>query len=1241
MATSPPTFGTQTSYATGTSPQSVAIGDVNGDGRPDLVSANRGSNTVSVLLGNGDGTFQAQTAYAAGNAPNAVAIGDVNGDGRLDIVEGGLNGGTVVLIGNGDGTFRSPISYASPGASTSIVLADLNGDGRSDVVELNQFYGVTLMLNNGDGSFGAPRTILNQYQGDAGVLSLAVGDLNGDGRPDLAAGQWSYTVSIVLGNGDGTFQAQHDYTTPYVNPYVTIGDVNGDGRPDVGGGNMLFLGNGDGTFTVATHLVDGPGGIHPAPINFPDSQVLLDLNGDGRPDAASSVYGQSYVSVQLGNGDGTFGPGGTYAVGQGNQPVVAADLNGDGRPDLVVPNSATNSLSVLINTGPTRVVSVTASQAYGLVHPGDTIAFTITMNRAVIITGGTPTLTLNDSGVAIYDAAATAALGDPAKLVFSYTVGASDLPVNGLSFVRGDQNGSQIVDAAGVGPDLSGVFAASFAGIQVATPPTTVTSVVASPTDGVEHVGDTMTFTVTMSRAVTVTGQTLTFTLNDGGVAVYDAAATAALGDPAKMVFNYTVGAADLPVYGLSFVRGDQNGTVIVDGMGRGPDFSGMFTASFAGIQVETPPTTVTSVVASPSNGVEHVGDTVVFTVTMSRAVTVTGDGLTFTLNDGGIVVYDAAATAALGDPTKMVFSYTVGATDLPVSGLSFVRGDQNGSVIVDGMGRGPDFSGIFAVLFSGIQVGPVAPAVLTAGPELQAASVNGAAVAELTGGNFAIAWLDGSTVHAQILAPDGTKVGAETVAQMPFPLLAAPGAHPSVTALANGGFAVAWAASYPGLGVPYAGVEIQLFAPNGFPAGAPFHVETESGQLGFNLGYPGLQVQLPTPSVAALADGSLVVTWVHRDTLNGDAILRSQTFDTNGTMIGNQVDAVLDKSGGSSPALARFADGSFVAVWNQLTLQINPVGTPPEEVKRPGFVAQIFDAQGNKIGAEIAVNSTIGYAFTSNPNVAVLSTGGFVVTWEEERYNGAAVTDVIMAQQFDAGGTKIGYQIRIDAMIVPIDAFVESQPKVTALADGNFAIMWQGASSTGGTVVKAQLFDAYQQSPVGSEVAINVQATQDQVHPQLVASQDGGFAIAWSDVNGEKVQVYAANQPVTTIAAGTTLDIPSASTAKLAFAPGGATLQLDNSDGFAGSITGFGGGDRIDLSDIAFSSGGTTLGYSANASNSGGHLTVSDGPHIASLTLLGQYAATSFVLTSDGHGGTLITAAQDAANQSQLAAHA
>ena len=517
MTTSPPIFEPQTTYATGTSPQSVAIGDVNGDGRLDLISANSGSNTVSVLLGNGDGTFQSQTTYAAGQVPNAVAVGDVNGDGRLDIVAGGQNGGTAVLIGNGDGTFQAPVSYASPRWATSVVLADLNGDGRSDVLELNQYYGVTVMLNNGDGSFGAPRTDLNQYQGDAGVLSLAVGDLNGDGRLDLVAGQWPYTVSIVLGNGDGTFQAQHDYTTPYdVSPIVTIGDLNRDGRPDVVGGNVLFRGNGDGTFTVAMYVVQGPFGTYPTPINFPPSDAVVDLNGDGLLDGVSSGL------VELNNGDGGFQAVG-YAVGQGGGHVAVADLNGDGRPDLVVPNSADNTLSVLINTGPTKVLSVAASQASGPVQPGDTVTFTVSVNRAVTVSGGTPTLTLNDGGAATYDAAATAALGDLSKMVFSYTAAASDLSATDLSFVRGDLNGAFIADQAGVVPDFSAIFTASFPNIRVATPPTAVTSIATSPSGGIEYAGDTVTFTLAFNRTVAVTGGTPNLTLNDNGIAIYDA----------------------------------------------------------------------------------------------------------------------------------------------------------------------------------------------------------------------------------------------------------------------------------------------------------------------------------------------------------------------------------------------------------------------------------------------------------------------------------------------------------------------------------------------------------------------------------------------------------------------------------------------------------------------------------------------------------------------------------------------
>lgn len=259
---------------------------------------------------------------------------------------------------------------------------------------------------------------------------------------------------------------------------------------------------------------------------------------------------------------------------------------------------------------PASVVSFTGSPASGVLHAGDTVTFTMTLSGAVTVSGGTPTLTLNDGGTAVYDATATAALGDPTKMVFSYTVGASDLPENALSFVRGDQHGAAIVDSSGNGPDFSGAFATSFSGIQVATAPTAVTSVVASPSNGVEEPGDTVTFTIAMNRAVTISGGTPTLTLNDGGIATYDAAATAALGDPTRMVFSYTVGASDSEVNGLAFVRGDQNGSVIVDAQGKGPDFSGIFSASFSGLQIA--PTAVTSFAVLSSSRTEQAGDIVI-----------------------------------------------------------------------------------------------------------------------------------------------------------------------------------------------------------------------------------------------------------------------------------------------------------------------------------------------------------------------------------------------------------------------------------------------------------------------------------------------------------------------------------------------------------------------------------------------------------------------------------------------------
>lgn len=376
-----------------------------------------------------------------------------------------------------------------------------------------------------------------------GRLSLWSSDGTLAGTSEL-----SVAGAFVGGSGGGIFTQM----TPYA---VTLGGKTYFTGRDANTLLSLFVTDGTsaGSYKI---VVNGAAttGLNPTNLSVADGKIFFDgVDASGRTSLWSSD-GTSAGTVEM-----SLSQGGSLAPG----------------PFGTVTTPATAS-----------VVSFTGSPASGVLHAGDTVTFTMTMSRGVTVTGGTPTLTLNDGGVAVYNAAATAALGDPTKMVFSYKVGASDLPESSLSFVRGDQNGAVIVDSSGNGPDFSGAFATSFFGIQVATTPTAVTSVIASPSNGVENPGDTVTFTITMNRAVTISGGTPTLTLNDGGIATYDVAATAALGDPAKMVFNYTVGASDAEVNGLSFVRGDQNGSVIVDAQGKGPDLSGIFTASFPGLQI-------------------------------------------------------------------------------------------------------------------------------------------------------------------------------------------------------------------------------------------------------------------------------------------------------------------------------------------------------------------------------------------------------------------------------------------------------------------------------------------------------------------------------------------------------------------------------------------------------------------------------------------------------------------------------
>jgi len=352
------TFNTQVKYSAGSGgpdPVSIAAADVNGDGKPDLIVADIGTNSVSVLINTGTGTFNAAVVYKVGKSPTAVAVGDLSGDGTADIAVTNSGDNTVtILTNNGSGAFTATFLAGTDATPSGIAIADFNGDGHNDIAVTNQVSNdVSILINQGSGTFaGAVNYCVVSTSGSCSALSgitpaaLVAVDLNGDNKPDLAVASSGGYVSTLINNVSGVFTLTATSSTS-LTPQAIAAGVYITG----GSSSLVVADNSTNSFEIYNYS----GGNLSTPLSYlsgtkPTAVAVGDFNNDTKLDVVVANSTDNDVAVVLGTGTGTFTDIENYISGTNVRALAVGDFNGDGNSDFLVNNSG-RTFSVNLFTG--------------------------------------------------------------------------------------------------------------------------------------------------------------------------------------------------------------------------------------------------------------------------------------------------------------------------------------------------------------------------------------------------------------------------------------------------------------------------------------------------------------------------------------------------------------------------------------------------------------------------------------------------------------------------------------------------------------------------------------------------------------------------------------------------------------------------------------------------------------------------------------------------------------------------